>query len=98
MNVDIAELLAEQLKEEQRLHRRGDFEKAEVFQDLEKSLKNMHLYLSGEMPSYTDEKIRMFGSNGDKELWIEQHDVKKRVKSVKRLLGAFSKDEHNASS
>lgn len=98
MNVDIAELLAEQLKEEQRLHRSGDFEKAQVYLDLENSLKNMHLYLNGAMPSYTDEKIRMFSSQAEDELWVEKDGVKKKVKSVKRRLSDLVKDEHNASS
>lgn len=95
MNVDIAELLTEQLEEEQRLHRSGDFEKVEVSKSLENSLKNMHLYLKGGMPSYTEETIRMFSNKTDDELWLERNGVRKKVKEVKRSLRNFARDGRN---
>lgn len=95
MNVDIAELLTEQLEEEQRLHRSGDFANTEVSESLENSLKNMHLYLKGGMPSYTQETIRMFSNKTDDEFWMERNGVKKKVREAKRSLRNFGRDGRN---
>lgn len=95
MNVNIAELLADQIREEQRIRRGDEFEKDQVFNDLKTSLKHMQLYLTGEFPSYTSEQIRMFSHNED-ELRNKKGAVKSQARSVKRRQSDPARDEHTS--